>query len=53
MQQIKSNLVIENGNIDNKVEFIHVINPNNKNVSFKASGISGSNYSLLDINISY
>lgn len=53
MQQIKSNLVIENGNIDNKVEFIHVINPNNKNVSFKASGISGSNYSLLNINISY
>ena len=53
MQQIKSNLVIENGNIDNKVEFIHVINSNNKNVSFKASGISGSNYSLLDINISY
>ena len=53
MQQIKSNLVIENGNIDNKVEFIHVINPNNKNVSFKASGISESNYSLLDINISY
>ncbi len=48
-----NNLIIENGSIDNKVEFIHVLNPNNKNVSFKTSYILGSNYNSLDVNISY
>lgn len=52
MQQLDYNLVIENGTIDNKVEYIHVIDPNNKNVSFKTY-ISVNNYRSLDVNISY
>ncbi len=52
MQQLNSNLVIENGNIDNKAEFIHVLNPNNKKVSFKTS-YNSENYTSLDVNISY
>ena len=53
MQQLNSNFVIENGEINNKVEYIHVLNPNNKNVSFKTLYSTGSNFTSFDVNISY
>jgi len=52
MQQLNNSLAIENGAIDNKVEFIHVINPDEGKVSFKSSFVT-YNFGSANVTILY
>ena len=49
---MSNSLKIENGTINNKVEFIHILKPDNKKVSFKTNN-SVNHYGAIDVNISY
>ena len=52
MQQLNSGITIDNGTINNKVEYIHIIDPDNKKVSFK-SHMYHDYYSDISVNITY